>query len=101
MEPGKEGYLAVTEALGENLLKSDGTIDRKALAARIFQDDGARKTVDDIIHPMVWKTIRDKISASQAELIVVEFAIMNEKKWMTAGRRCGTSVRQRRTGSAV
>ncbi|MDR2021804.1 MAG: dephospho-CoA kinase [Hungatella sp.] len=79
MEPGKEGYLAVTEALGESLLKSDGIIDRKALAARVFQDDGARKTVDDIIHPMVWKTIRDKISASQAELIVVEFAIMNEK----------------------
>ncbi|WP_313153433.1 dephospho-CoA kinase [Lacrimispora sp.] len=79
MEPEEEGYLAVTEALGEGLLKPDGTIDRKALAARIFQDDNARKTVDGIIHPLVWKTIRNKISASQAGLIVVEFAIMNEK----------------------
>lgn len=79
MEPGKEGYLAVTRALGEGIQKPDGTIDRKALAARIFQDDHARKTVDDIIHPMVWKTIRNKISASQARLIVVEFAIMDEK----------------------
>ncbi len=78
MEPGKEGNLAVKSALGEDLLKPDGTIDRKALAARIFQDESARKTVDGIIHPMVWKTIRDKISASQAGLIVVEFAIMNE-----------------------
>ena len=78
MEPGKEGYLAVKTALGEDLLKPDGTIDRKALAARIFEDDSARKTVDGIIHPMVWKTIEDKISASQAGLIVVEFAIMNE-----------------------
>lgn len=78
MEPGKEGYLAVKTALGEDLLKPDGTIDRKALAARIFEDDSARKTVDGIIHPMVWKTIRDKIATSQAGLIVVEFAIMNE-----------------------
>ncbi len=78
MEPGKEGYLAVKSAMGKDLLKPDGTIDRKALAARIFEDDSARKTVDGIIHPMVWKTIGDKISASQAGLIVVEFAIMNE-----------------------
>ncbi|GLC82059.1 dephospho-CoA kinase [Lacrimispora brassicae] len=79
MEPGEEGYLAVTEALGKGFLNPDGTIDRKVLAALIFQDDRARKTVDDIIHPMVWKTINDKISASQAGLIVVEFAIINEK----------------------
>ena len=79
MEPGEEGYLAVKSALGEDLLKPDGTIDRKALAERIFQDDRARKTVDGIIHPMVWKTIRDKIATSQAGLIVVEFAIMDEK----------------------
>ena len=79
MEPGEEGYLAVKSALGEDLLNPDGTIDRKALAERIFQDDRARKTVDGIIHPMVWKTIRDKIATSQAGLIVVEFAIMDEK----------------------
>ena len=79
MEPGKEGYLALTKALGKGFLNPDGTIDRKALAACIFQDDRVRETVDDIIHPMVWKTIRHKISASQAGLIVVEFAIMNEK----------------------
>lgn len=79
MEPGEEGYAAVTKALGKGFLNPDGTIDRKALATRIFQDEIARKTVDDIIHPLVWKTIRDEISASQAELIVVEFAIMNEE----------------------
>ena len=79
MEPGMEGYLALTEALGKGFLNQEGAIDRKALAARIFQDDSARKIVDGIIHPMVWKTISDKISASQAGLIVVEFAIMNEE----------------------
>ncbi|WP_077610964.1 dephospho-CoA kinase [Clostridium sp. Marseille-P2415] len=79
MEPGRDGYLAVIKALGDSILKPDGTIDRQLLSGRIFQDENTRKTVNGMIHPMVWKTIRDKISASQAGLIVVEFAIMGEK----------------------
>ncbi len=79
MEPGMEGYLAVTQALGKGFLNTEGAIDRKALAARIFHDNSAREIVNGIIHPMVWKTISDKISASQARLIVVEFAIMNKE----------------------
>ncbi len=80
MEPGQEGYLALTKTLGKGILKPDGTIDRQILAGLIFQDDTIRKTVDGTIHPLVRKTIRDKISASQAGLIVVEFAIMGKKE---------------------
>lgn len=79
MEPGRKGYLAIIKALGDSILKPDGTIDRQLLSGRIFQDENTRKAVNGMIHPMVWKTIRDKISASQAGLIVVEFAIMGEK----------------------
>lgn len=79
MEPGEKGYTAVVEALGNSFLKPDGSIDRQLLAARIFTDEKDRKTVDSMIHPMVWKTVKDKISASQAELIVIEFAIMDKE----------------------
>lgn len=79
MEPGQEGYLAIGKTLGESILKEDGTIDRQILSQCIFQDDRIRKAVDDIIHPLVWKNIKGKISSSQAGLIVVEFAIMGEK----------------------
>lgn len=79
MEPGQEGYLTIGKTLGESILKEDGTIDRQILSQCIFQDDRIRKAVDDIIHPLVWKNIKGKISSSQAGLIVVEFAIMGEK----------------------
>lgn len=79
MEPGREGYELITKALGENILKPDGTIDRQILSKCIFQDDRIRKAVDGIIHPLVWKFIKGKISSSQEKLIVVEFAIMGEK----------------------
>ena len=79
MEPGNAGYLAVREVFGNAFFKEDGKLDRQLMAARIFQDENARKTINKIIHPLVWKTIRDKISASNSALIVVEFAIMGEK----------------------
>ena len=36
--------------------------------------------MNGIIHPMVWKTIKDKICSSQADLIVVESAIMGREQ---------------------
>ena len=79
MEPGNAAYLAVKEDFGNTFFKEDGKLDRQLMAARIFLDENVRKTINKIIHPLVWKTIRDKISASHSALIVVEFAIMGEK----------------------
>ena len=79
MEPGEEGYLRIRETFGEAILNSDGTINRTALGKVIFDNESARKQINSMIHPLVWKRIRQKISASQAGLIVVEFAIMGEE----------------------
>ena len=79
MEPGEEGYLRIRETFGEAILNSDGTINRTALGKVIFDNESAREQINSMIHPLVWKRIRQKISASQAGLIVVEFAIMGEE----------------------
>ncbi len=79
MEPGEEGYLRIKETFGEAILNSDGTINRTALGKVIFDNESAREQINSMIHPLVWKKIRQKISASQAGLIVVEFAIMGEE----------------------
>ena len=79
MTLGEEGYLRMKEAFGEAILNFDGTIDRTQLGKVIFENEFAREQVNSIIHPLVWKRIRQKISASQAGLIVVEFAIMGEE----------------------
>ena len=54
MEPGKKGYQHVVEALGDSFLNKDGSIDRKKLAALIFQNKKAVETMNAIIHPMAW-----------------------------------------------
>ena len=80
MEPGQGGYREVVRALGTSFLNPDGTIDRPLLSTLIFHDRNALETMNGIIHPMVWKTIKDKICSSQADLIVVESAIMGREQ---------------------
>lgn len=78
-EPGAEGYRQLCEAFGTGILGPDGSIDKQALAARIFSDPAALQTVNQIIHPLTWQEIRRQIAASERELVVVEAALFDER----------------------
>ncbi len=80
MEPSMEGYQSVVAALGDQILNQEGIIDKSALSKLIFNDEKVRLTVNSIIHPLVWNYIEREIITSQAELIVVEFAIMDRER---------------------
>lgn len=77
MEPGQEGLRKVVTALGDSFLKLDGTVDRKALADLIFQDNKALETMNGIIHPMVWEAIKQEALAAPERLVVVEAAVFD------------------------
>jgi dephospho-CoA kinase len=79
MEPETEGYRQVVKALGDSFLGADGQIDRKKLADLIFRDPEAVKTMNGIIHPMVWQEIQDAIREESRELVVVEAALFDEE----------------------
>ena len=53
VEPGTPGLAAVVEAFGRQILTPDGALDRPALAAVVFADPEARRTLDGIVHPLV------------------------------------------------
>jgi dephospho-CoA kinase len=57
--PGSPGLLAVAERFGPSILRSDGTLDRGALASVIFADRAARADLEAIIHPDVYRRIRE------------------------------------------
>lgn len=78
MEPGQPGFVEVTEALGTEILAEDGRIDRQRLAQLMFQDKHVLEQVNGIIHPMVWKEIRSRLSGAEQEAAVVEAAVSDE-----------------------
>ena len=77
MEPGSLGLRKVTEALGTSFLTPDGAVDRKALADLIFRDKAALKTRNSIIHPLVWKTMKEEAEAASENLVIIEAAVFD------------------------
>jgi dephospho-CoA kinase len=53
VEPGTQGLRAIVEAFGSEVLSPDGTLDRKKLAAIVFDDAARRKRLNAIVHPLV------------------------------------------------
>jgi dephospho-CoA kinase len=84
--PGKEAWKQVTAAFGQDILAPDQTIDRKKLGAIVFGSDDARKKLNSIVHPLMFKDIDRRIKEKRAdgftEPIVVEAAILIEANWL-------------------
>ena len=51
--PGTPGLKALTDAFGEEILQSDGTLDRKELGALVFADESQRQRLNHILHPFI------------------------------------------------
>lgn len=77
MEPGTEGLLAVTKALGNSFIREDGSVDRKALADLIFRNTDALNKMNSIIHPMVWDWIEKEAVSCDEKFVVVEAAVFD------------------------
>jgi len=83
--PGTEGFRQVTEAFGADVVASDGSIDRRRLAAKVFADPAALARLNAIVHPLIGLSVRDWLQRAQAEPrttpIVVEAPVLMEAGW--------------------
>jgi dephospho-CoA kinase len=69
---GSNGLRAVAERFGTGVLAADGSLDRAALGRVVFADPKARAALEAIIHPEVYRRIREwyaNLPASQAVAI--------------------------------
>jgi dephospho-CoA kinase len=57
--PGSPGLAAVVDRFGPSVVRDDGTLDRAALARIIFSDRTARADLESIVHPDVYRRIRE------------------------------------------
>jgi dephospho-CoA kinase len=71
VEPGTPGLAAIVDAFGRQMLTPDGTLDRPALAAVVFADPEARRTLDGIVHPLVRARGRELEAAAPSGSVVV------------------------------
>lgn len=66
LEPGGDALTGVLQAFPDTA-NADGTINRSALAARIFADPDARKLLNSLTHPAIRKRMRAAIDTARAD----------------------------------
>jgi dephospho-CoA kinase len=73
--PGEPAHEAVLARFGDAVRRADGTLDRAALARRVFPDAAALRDLEAIVHPAVRPRILAAIEAADragAPAIVIE-----------------------------
>ena len=81
LAPGSEGLAALLAALGPDILDANGTLDRRALRARVFADADARTELEAITHPRIQALALSGVQASlgRAPYAMVVVPLMAEK----------------------
>ena len=67
VQPGTPTLRAIVERFGEGVLEADGTLNRKALAEIVFNDDDALAALNDITHPEIRRVTNERIDRIRAE----------------------------------
>ncbi len=82
LRPGTNEYERLRYEFGSQVLREDGTVDRAALAARVFADAQARACLNAIVHPGMLALLRRALDefrrAPSAPVLVVEGAILRQ-----------------------
>lgn len=71
VEPGTPGYARVVEAFGPTVVAADGTLDRSALAARVFADPEQLAALNAIVHPLVAARTAELVGQAPLDAVVV------------------------------
>jgi dephospho-CoA kinase len=64
--PGQPALADIAGRFGRDLIRSDGSLDRAALRARVLRDPAELKALNQIIHPRVHRRRRELLSQAQA-----------------------------------
>ncbi len=79
-QPGTEVFAAIVERFGDGVVAADGSLDRAALAAKVFGDPEELKALTDIVHPAVGVTIAERMAeaAGTDDVVVLDVPLLVE-----------------------
>lgn len=97
--PGEKTWEKVVLSFGEDILRKDSRINRKALGQRVFGDVSQRKKLEQIIHPAVKKNIKEKLKQlrkNRHEWIIMDIPLLFETKMQHLADKIIVVVRNRK-----
>jgi dephospho-CoA kinase len=82
--PGKPALREIAQTFGKQMVRPDGSLDRKRLGKLVFSDPAKLKQLDAITHPRIaaaakWSIARHRRAG--APLVIYDAALIVEKGW--------------------
>ncbi len=81
---GSKGLALVSEAFGAEYLTAGGEMDRAKISQLVFSDKEALKTLEGILHKIVWDEAEAFLAEAReqkAKLAVLDVPLLIETKW--------------------
>lgn len=82
VEPGSPGLKLLVEAFGGDIIDAEGKLKRDYLGKLVFKDEGLRDKLNNILHPLIIKTIRERMASEKGKdtgsIIVVDAPLLIE-----------------------
>jgi dephospho-CoA kinase len=79
---GTEATAQIAERFGRNVLDGSGAVDRHKLGAIVFADAAARRALEEIVHPAVYRAIAAGMRAfellDRSPLVIVDIPLLYE-----------------------
>ncbi len=79
VKPGSKALDIIRETFGPEIIKEDGSLDRKRLGIIIFSDKHKKKKLEAILHPLIWSKLIEQMQGR--EIVVVELPLLYEINW--------------------
>lgn len=76
--PGTDALLQISQHFGNALIRADGSLDRKALRAKVFADEKERQWLETLLHPKIRQEIQRQLDQSQSPYSVLSSPLLLE-----------------------
>jgi dephospho-CoA kinase len=78
VQPGTPALKTIAQHFGDEILLSDGSLDRPALRSRVFSDDTDRRWLEQLTHPLIGEEILRQLQASNSAYTVLSSPLLLE-----------------------
>ena len=78
VKPGMPAFKAITRLFGNEVIASDGTLDRKIIRDKVFANKIDRKKLENVLHPAVYEEISVQAKNINSKYCIISIPLLLE-----------------------
>ena len=78
VQPGEPALAAIAQHFGQDVIQTDGTLDRRRLREKIFADPAARAWLNNLLHPLIRQRMVQQCQQAQGPYCILMVPLLFE-----------------------